>query len=131
MSKETLIIDDDKIICFLHKKLCERNGIESALIFTEAQEAVNYLKDSDTPGREVLLLLDINMPVMNGWDVLDALKKVELKSRVDVIMVTSSIDDADLTRSKDYEHVRGFVSKPLDLEKLQSISQRDTFLTLL
>lgn len=131
MSMETVIVDDDKIICFLHKKLCSRSGMDSVRIFTDPEEAVAYLKAGCEKGTKFLLLLDINMPVMNGWDVLEVLENESQCGNIEVIMVTSSIDDADLQRSKKYDKVRGFVSKPLNLDKLQSITERETFFTLL
>ncbi len=132
MSMETVIIDDDKIICFLHKKLCDRSGMESVQIFTDPVKAVDHLQKGAASGKDFLVLLDINMPEMNGWEVLAALDKANLNgSKIDVIMVTSSIDDADLQRSKKFDRVCGFVTKPLNLPKLKSITDRETFLTLL
>lgn len=125
-----MIIDDDKIICFLHKKLCSRSGMESVSIYTNPLEAVEYIKKEAGKGKNFLLLLDINMPVMNGWELLEELCNEKLSSHTKVIMVTSSIDDADLQRSKSYDCVQGFVSKPLNIDKLQSISDRKSFLTL-
>lgn len=130
MSMETLIIDDDKIICFLHKKLCDRSGIDAVRIFTDAEEALGYLKASDGEGKQFLILLDINMPVMNGWELLDAIEGAELTTEPEVVMVTSSIDDADLERSRNYKLVKGFVSKPLNMEKLEFINRRDSFLKI-
>ncbi|MEQ8534886.1 MAG: response regulator, partial [Imperialibacter sp.] len=72
-----------------------------------------------------VILLDINMPVMDGWQFLDEFVKIKplIKKKITIYMVSSSIDEADLERAKTYEEVSDFIVKPVkaeDLEKMLS-----------
>ena len=60
-----------------------------------------------------LIVLDINMPVMNGWEFLDKLNTIAIKPLVKVIIVTSSIDSSDKDKAKEYDQVFEFMEKPL------------------
>ena len=61
-----------------------------------------------------LILLDLNMPVMDGWEFLDAIMGLAITQRVCVFILTSSINPADIRKSADYADVKGYFSKPLD-----------------
>jgi CheY-like chemotaxis protein len=61
------------------------------------------------------------MPIMNGWDFLDGLQGFNSEGRVKVIMLTSSINDEDRDMAKSYASVIGFLSKPIDEEKVKSV----------
>jgi CheY-like chemotaxis protein len=69
----------------------------------------------------VLILVDINMPVMNGWDFLKEYAQVESSREDTIIMLSSSIDFQDRQKSKDFPYVDGFIEKPLTFEKLKNI----------
>lgn len=112
------IIDDDKITVFLATKAINTsyNDIQIDQYFN-AQIALDAFKDeSNIPD---IILLDINMPDVNGWDFLDVFSKYAVNCKV--FMYTSSIDSNDFDKSKTYNIVMGFVSKPLNAEKLKRI----------
>jgi CheY-like chemotaxis protein len=71
-----------------------------------------------------LILLDINMPVMNGWDFLDlyAALEAELPKKICIVMLSSTVDQADYDRANTYSQVSGFHSKPLTKENLPDIA---------
>lgn len=118
----TLIVDDDSIIVFMHKKIMAgRKGIESILSFADGLEAYSYLEENYSEKEDYLILLDINMPRLNGWDFLDKIQNESFSDNFKVVMVSSSIDPMDRDRSKIYPQVIGYIPKPLDSEKGQKI----------
>ena len=113
-----LIVEDDLIIAKMH-----RFGIES-LPGTQAdtcrngKEALEFLLGQQAP---FLVLLDLNMPEMNGWEFLEACKREGLCEQIKVIIVTSSLYRADREKARQYEQVTGFYSKPLTRSNIGEI----------
>jgi CheY-like chemotaxis protein len=120
-----LIVDDDDINIFLIKQILKKSSHAiQAISFTDPVEALNYIKKNIAEGKSIdLLLLDINMPLLNGWDVLKELRingKSILK-RTKVYMLSSSLHKADHELSNKFDEVSGFISKPLSHEHLSEI----------
>ena len=115
-------MDDDKIFLltaqFSLKRVFPDADIQS---FKNAEEALTLLKQEQPD----LMLLDLNMPVMNGWAFLDALSELLGASAIDfpIYIVSSSIDPEDSQRAKTNPLVKGFIEKPLDVEKVKEISR--------
>ena len=119
---EILIIDDDRIIHLLHSRCVEKcqpgfpvTTVENGL------KALEFLESHRAPGKHFLLLLDINMPVMNGWDFLEALKDLSTLKNIKIIMVTSSIDQYDKRKADNYPNVIGFIEKPITADNCKKI----------
>ena len=77
-----------------------------------------------------LLLLDLNMPVMDGWEFLDALEESNISSDVFVSIVTSSLDYTDKHKAEEYRKILSYIEKPLSLkslEELKSMTQLNAF----
>lgn len=119
------IIDDDLIHQRIAQIMIAKNHIyDEYLSFTEAEKALEFLYQN-ADHKELLpdvILLDLNMPVVDGWDFLEAFEKItkNLKKEVHVFIVTSSVDDKDKQRSKDFTTVKGFISKPLSPDMIRS-----------
>lgn len=119
-----ILIDDDPINNLINKRLINKLAISPRIIeYSEAEKALEFLKTSKGAGS--LILLDINMPVMNGWDFLTCY--AELKDRTDesIIMLSSSIDNQDRQRSREFDFVQDFIEKPLTREKLARAIKKD------
>ncbi|MFC0655751.1 response regulator [Mongoliitalea lutea] len=116
-----ILIDDDPINNLINKRLILKNeSTENVEVFYEAELALEYIKNLDK-NSIALILLDINMPVMNGWDFLNYYME-HLSFRMDkIIMLSSSIDFQDRIKADSYNCVKGFIEKPLTPEKFQSI----------
>lgn len=118
-----VLIDDDPINNLINKRLINKLNLSPKTIeFLEAEKALDYLKSLDCE-KKILILVDINMPVMNGWDFLDHYIDLENYRNDRVIMLSSSIDFQDRQKSKQFPFVRGFIEKPLTHEKLQNLLQ--------
>lgn len=113
MNSKILVIDDDSIILFIHKTLIKSSGITAHVeYFSEAEKALKFiLQFKDT--HRFLLLLDINMPEMNGWELLDVLKDCSFHENIDVVLITSSISDMDRKKAKTYPQVCEYFTKPI------------------
>ncbi len=125
-----LLIDDEEANNFLHRMLIKKAGIDCHVQTTyNGIEAIEYLTntgryaDEGAYPRPGIILLDINMPLMNGWEFLDEYEKLppEQKGAIVMAMLTSSINQDDKERSELDKNVKGFISKSLTVEKLNDI----------
>ena len=116
-----LVIDDDDINIFIIKKIVEKTGISVNMVAkTNGQLAIDYLQDikEDLAEFPHLILIDINMPVLNGWEFIEAYEKMNITRRVDMYMLSSSVYENDIEKAKTYKVVEGFISKPLSIDRL-------------
>lgn len=125
-----MIIDDNAIDQKLYARLINRSGRVSALYsFQMAPDALQFLERNDRPAIDVILL-DINMPRMNGFEFLEAATERFGPGfvKATVIMLTTSISDQDRRRAARFEVVRDYFLKPLQPEHLDRIEMlvRDT-----
>ena len=122
-----LLIDDDEINNFISIKL-----IKKALLNTEIMAclngkfAIDQLADiqrKDPNKMPDYILLDINMPIMNGWEFLEEFKRLNIdplcKSKIYII--SSSVFSNDINKAKSYPLVKDFISKPLNVEKIKEL----------
>lgn len=121
-----LLIDDDDAINFIHEWVINKvdcaEKIEKVENGVEALEYLESTKDGKHPQPD-LIFLDINMPRMNGWEFLEEYHKLDedKKGKIILVMLTSSLNPADLAKSKTITEVHAFKSKPLTIESLQDI----------
>ncbi|MEJ7778711.1 MAG: response regulator [Daejeonella sp.] len=115
------IIDDDPI----HQRIAQIMISKHALFdeyqtYTEGQVALAFLKENvkNLEALPDVILLDLNMPVVDGWDFLEAFEKFQqdLIKSIRIFIVTSSVDEKDKLRSQTFHSVKGFISKPLSPE---------------
>ncbi|NJB71233.1 CheY-like chemotaxis protein [Saonia flava] len=124
--KNCCIIDDDPIFIYGTKRLMkEIEFCENFLIFNNGKEAIEGLVNDNKNEGELpcLILLDLNMPVLNGWDFLEAISKIKDKNitKIPIFIITSSIDPRDLEKVKNYAFVHGYLTKPITSEALDGI----------
>lgn len=120
------LVEDDALFAMLLKRTLKKIGFEHPLsIFENGQDILDYLKEhkADPERLPDILLLDINMPIMDGWQFLDAFEelKTTLPKQPVIYILSSSIFTQDVEKSKEYKTVTDYLIKPLDKEKLKEI----------
>lgn len=114
-NRKVLIVDDDHVILMIHKLKVMKTGVDLApLEFLNGRTALDHIIEHDESGNIFIVLLDINMPVMNGWEFLDSIQKLTLKCEIKVAIVTSSVDQADIEKAKMYREVFSYITKPVN-----------------
>lgn len=118
----TLLVDDDEITNFLNKRLINKLQISDEVrVVINGAEAIKFIEEQSKEGKECpeLILLDINMPVMNGFEFLTAYDtlKFDNKENVKVIMLSTSSNPSDLEKLQQHK-VSGFINKPLTEKNL-------------
>lgn len=124
MRNKLLLVDDDAVVQMLHQMTFANLGVQNELMtFENGKKALEYLQNGAiNDAEQFVIFLDINMPVMGGWEFLDALEKE--KKIIDickVYIVSSSINLIDKNKSKTYKNVIEYIEKPLNLEKCKTI----------
>ncbi|MEW7277193.1 response regulator [Aquimarina sp. 2201CG1-2-11] len=120
----TCIIDDDPIFVFGIKKVMELiNFSDSIMVFKNGQEALDNLKPIILSKEELpdIILLDLNMPVLDGWQFLDEFIKIPCEKIIIIYVVSSSIDPEDILRAKSYQGVSDYIVKPITIERLKEV----------
>ena len=120
-----LLVDDDTTNNFLNELLLKRLEVaERITVAEDGTQALDLLAQSPDPGDPALILLDVNMPGLNGIQFLEAYQQLpEARHKATIIiMLTTTMDARDLGRL-DELHIAGLVSKPLTKEKVDNILQ--------
>lgn len=117
------IIDDDPAYVYLTKRIITIKKLCKNLLIYEngriAMRELTYLLEYAEDFPE-LILLDINMPEMDGWEFLEAFTQLKprLDKKVTIYMVSSSVDQKDYDQAKHYEDVTDYIVKPIDYDQL-------------
>jgi CheY-like chemotaxis protein len=128
MSIVVIITDDDPVTIFLHSKIVKFSELSNdPLRFSSGQETLDYLDKHHEDGKPYLILLDINMPGMNGWQLLDAINQQSYSDRIYTLMVSSSIDIIDHKRAAAHKQVIGFLEKPITEKAIREIQKSAVF----
>ena len=123
MYTEIYLVDDLEMTNVMHQVLFRQLGMEDKIKpYTNPEEALDDLRMDKESAEPKLILLDICMPEMNGFEFLEFMVLEEFPVNIDVIIVTSSTEPADRILSEQYpQFVKGFVQKPLQIENLVEI----------
>jgi len=120
-----LVIDDDDINIFIIKKIVEKTGYDIDMVAkSNGQLAIDYVNDTLANNVDKfpnLILIDINMPVMNGWEFVEAYSTISGTPVADLYILSSSVYENDIEKTKSYPNVNGFISKPLSIERLTEL----------
>jgi len=121
------VIDDDLIYSIAIKHIIKRSEISSdTLFFKNGLAALDYFKLnlSEKALLPDLILLDLNMPILDGWQFLDKYEPLieSLSKEIPVYIVSSSVDEEEYLKAKTFHSVRDFIVKPITVERLQQIA---------
>jgi len=121
---QLLVIDDDAINIFIIKKLIEKTGYLLEIIsMSNGELAIEHLKKQNSQNLTLpdLIFLDINMPIMTGWEFLVEYEKLSIQKMIPVYMLSSSIFQNDIDKARTFANVKDFMSKPMSNNQLINI----------
>lgn len=124
MLETILCVDDDAITLMLCKMVISKASFSNEVVTAKnGEDALKYidtLKFNNTINTPKLIFLDLNMPVMDGWEFLDAFSTAAYSQyhNTKIVILSSTIDPEDLKKSKKYPMVIDFLSKPISKEML-------------
>lgn len=123
-SKVVYVIDDDEIFHFIVKKMFGLQGWNvSVNSFLSAEDAIEDLTSFAINNPPCLILLDMNMQRMNGWDFIEAYRKMNETLNVPIIMCSSSMNIQDMEKVKKTPELMAYITKPLDRSKMKVIEE--------
>lgn len=124
--KNVSIVDDDELFQFVMRQHLERLGmVENIHKFSDGEQALNYIR-SNLQHPELLpelILLDVNMPYMDGWQFMREYVKLELPAGINIkiYVLSSSTHESDLQKAKEFPSLAGYLVKPIGKQLIQQI----------
>lgn len=129
--KAIMLIDDNEIDNLINQKIIEASSIcDYIFTHTGGKSAIEFLKNIEkiaplmgNQGLPELIFLDIDMPLMDGFQFLDEFDtlSVPTKEYCKIVMLTSSINPQDMSKSKKYQYVKKYINKPLSPDSLKKL----------
>ncbi|KFC60736.1 histidine kinase [Flavobacterium gilvum] len=126
-----MCIDDDPITLMLFKKVVQKASFAKEIInASNGQDAINLINEANNnPEKEnkpKLIFLDLNMPVMGGWEFIDLFNSSNYfnLNNTKIVILTSTIDPDDIKKSKSYLNVIEFLPKPITVEMLDNLKTK-------
>jgi len=126
-----LLVDDDEINNFISIKLIKKalltSNIMACLNGKFAIDQLVEIQKKDPANLPDYILLDINMPIMNGWEFLDEYTRLNLDplGKSKIFIISSSVFSNDINRARSYPLVKSFISKPLSVEKIKELFESE------
>ncbi|MBC2840255.1 response regulator [Robiginitalea sp. SC105] len=126
MYKQFYLVDDEDLVNTINTIHFGRLGLDDKVkSFTNPELALDDLRFREDQTQRTLILLDINMPEMTGFEFLEFMKLENFSRSNEVLLVTSSRDPYDIQMAGEFpEYVKGYINKPLKIQDLEAYLQR-------
>lgn len=118
------LVEDEPIQAFITTKMIKMTGmVETIMIFNNGKEAYDKLRAIILSSAKLpeIILLDLNMPIWDGWQFLDEFTKIPITTTITIYILTSSNDPADLKRAETYNLSKNYIVKPITIDDLKRI----------
>jgi CheY-like chemotaxis protein len=124
--RQFIYIDDNKLDCFIAERIILNTGLsESTTPFMDPVEAFEFIKSDTLPPHQLknIIIVDIQMPLMNGFEFVEAFERLpaDIQNKYAVFMLSSSINENDHNRIRNYNSVKHLLNKPLTSKILISL----------
>lgn len=124
--KNVCIVDDDELFQFVMRQHFDRLELVDRIIkFTDGEQALNFIKSHLDHPDELpdLILLDVNMPYMDGWQFMTEFVKLSLPSEkhIRIYILTSSTHESDIQRAREFPTLSGYLVKPIGKNMIREI----------
>lgn len=123
-----ILIDDSKLDCFIGEKVIQGIGNPISLtVFMDAQEALGFIKNRDIDENKTIILVDIQMPLMTGFEFIESFEQLVDENKQDnyiINLLSSSINENDMIKARSYKSVNDFLNKPIKKDMLQAMIDR-------
>ncbi|SDM51785.1 response regulator [Kriegella aquimaris] len=119
-----LLVDDDPATNFVHRFVIKKTKLtEKVTVVENGKEALDYLQSNDNEPKPNIIFLDINMPIMNGWQFLEEYERLNANTQGDIvlIMLTTSLNPDDLSKANTFTTINGYRNKPLTTKMIEEI----------
>jgi response regulator of citrate/malate metabolism len=125
-----LLVDDDLAINFLHKRIITKSELAEPIIsLYNGAEAIRHLKfinNSLSENDLVFIFLDLNMPIMDGWEFLEHYENIykDLNYQCRIFVLSASINPDDIQKAKNNHYVSEYFSKPLNMDSIETLKEK-------
>ena len=121
-----LLVDDDDATNYINELIIARAGIEQVIATENGREALVYLHENQHNNPVDLILLDLNMPIVSGWEFLELYQQLPKKETINIyIMLSTDIGIVKKEELNRYDAVKGFIEKPLSKSSFLQVLERE------
>jgi response regulator of citrate/malate metabolism len=128
---EILLVEDDLVTTMLHERVVQK-VLPDAVVhkFSDGRTVGDFIHANNKPEKSYLVLLDLTMRIMDGWEFLDEMLERGTKCKLAVVVITTSVDPDDFFKSRDYPQVFGYFGKPFTVDQFREVLQHEAVLKL-
>lgn len=123
---EIILVEDNLVTSMLHERVVQKVLPEAIVYkFSDGKSVYEFILSNNQPEKRYLILLDLTMRIMDGWEFLDAMLEHDTHCKMAVVVITTSVDPDDFFKSRDYPQIFGYFGKPFTIEQFQKVLQHD------